>query len=252
MATRLYHASIYPSSFEPAFSAAWDVTTGAVRRLLEAGPTIRALTATQTFNTSKTAAGPLNQLICQFILFGLAAQNISGNFKGQALMNESVGTVDAGVQCQVRIWRPSTQSYVGTLLSRNNYGAISGTPGNVGYELATTLTNRKIPSGWSGSGDALTAQDCEDYDCLVIEVGTRHFEGASAARTLQLRSLSNAGTDLAEDETTTTSNNPWFEFSDTLTLKARASAARVDAISPWGDLDSPQVGQLWPRGGRGR
>lgn len=248
MATRFYVVSNVDAGYEPAFSGSWDITTGAVRKWLEKSPTVAA-TTTQTWQGTKNIAGPCNVLIAQFILPWLEAQTISGNLKGQALMNEANGLTDAGVQTVARIWRPSTTAFVGTLLAANNYGAISATPGNVGYELATTMTNRKIPSGWSGSGTALTSQTAEAGDCLVIEVGCRCFEGAATSRVLQLRGLSNAGTDLAEDETTTTSNNPWFEFSGTITQRLEAP------VLDWSPLEigdsavgALTAGQLWPRG----
>lgn len=249
MATRLYVISQFHwAGFRPAASSYWDDVPASIPRIpLEIGA-VRGAGGTQTWGNTKTLAGPRNMLIVQFLLPQLAAQTISGTVKGQFLMNESVGTMDAGVQCSMKLWRPSTQDYVGTLLANNNYGAISATPGAVGYELATTLTNRKIPSGWSGSGASLTSQDAQDYDCLVIDVGVRYFEGA-ASRTAQVRGLQNAGTDLAEDETTTTSNNPWFEFSNDITQNQKAMVRRSNVVSPWGRL---KAGQLWPRGSRGR
>jgi len=249
MATRVYANALVEPHVVPAFSSYWDSTVGAVRRRLETSR-LSATSAT-TFSITKAIAGPYNWAMVMLVLPGLAAQNVSGNLKGQMRMNENVIAMDAGVQCSAKIWRPSTQAYVATLLANNNYGAISATPGAVGYELAVTLTNRKVPSGWSGSGAALTATDVLEDDCIVIEVGVRFFEAGASSRTSQLQLHQNNGTDLPEDETTTTSNDPWFEFSDTLTFKNKAIAL-TDRVLPLLTCEEPPPapleGQLWPRG----
>jgi hypothetical protein len=186
---------------------------------------------------------------------GLATQTITGNVKGQILALESAADADGCLQLHLRVVSP-TGTERGTLFSSQNTSvAISGSAGTDNYEIATALTNRKLPPGWSGSGSAMSSVDATAGDALVIEVGWRYHNVTASSRTLSLRCGQTAGTDLAEDETATTDATPWIELSNTITfahqLSLKDSLPTFLVRTPT-RLDAggvvPLDGQTWPRG----
>jgi hypothetical protein len=187
---------------------------------------------------------------------GLATQTITGNVKGQILALESAADADGCLQLHLRVVSP-TGTERGTLFSsQNTSGAISGSAGTDNYELATSLTNRKLPPGWSGSGSAMSSVDATAGDALVIEVGWRYHNVITGSRTISLRCGQTVGTDLAEDETATTDATPWIELSNTVTF-ANQLAELEDSLPTFmvrtpTRLDAGSVvpldGQTWPRG----
>ena len=96
----------------------------------------------------------------------------------------------------------------------------------------------------------------------MIEVGVRALNTTGTAYTYIIGYGDSQGVDLAEDETTTTANDPWFEFSNTLSFVTNAdthdqgfrlsdneSAIITDVIDVIYDHAPPVlVGQTWPRG----
>ena len=266
MATRLYFngdAMADPGSKQPAFDAAWDVTSSAVRRRVELSTAHGG--GSDSLSATKTVAGPVNVLIAQYVFPGLAAATISGYVKGHMIASETSTSADASFQCVIRVWDPIGETFRGTLLAATAHSN-SATPGAAGYELSTVTTNRKLPTGWSGSGAALSSVDAEDGDWLVVEVGVRSHEAGTTTRTFTVRSTQlAANADLPEDETTTTTTlNPWIEFSQTLDSLAFATPAMgqgpghigtkfrpVSSYAGGGGAVVPTVGQIWPRGNRG-
>lgn len=211
MATRLYlpssAAAAAPNS--PAFDASWEVTASAIRRTLE-------LTKDEiTFATSAVAtalnspAGAVDVLIAQFISAPIASNvTINGTFSGQMRAQENNATGDLRIQCVVRVLQSDYSTVRGTLIA-SNAGALS-------HEFNTSLRNISIPLGGSTSVSSVAAQT---GDVLVVELGYRKHESATTSRTgtFDLGAVS-GGTDLAVDETTTTQNVPWVEFSNTITF----------------------------------
>lgn len=261
MATRLYfhaHTSGNPI-LTPAFDAVWDNTSSAVRRSL--------VTAAASANggdlliTKPAVSGPYNVLIAQFCLPGLAAQTITGDVKGQARFDISSVAGDASVQTVIRVWDPATSTFRGTLLSAHS-SAPNLVAGTEGYEIVATSENRKVPSGWSGTGAALSSLAVQSGDWLVVEIGGFFTDPSVVTRTINMhQELTYGVTELPEDETTTSDNLPWLEFSSTLTFNHVIKVARGDgagavtrrtvpirhAVSPAGAA-VPTAGQVWPRG----
>ena len=255
MATRLYpHAAGAPGPVITP-SASWDVTSGYSQRLLT--DTLDSDTALSTTVTNtKAVAGPINVLVVQFLVLGLDAQTISGNLKGQFRCNESNAAADAHVQTIVRVVDPATMTVRGTLLAATASVAISASAGTDNYEMATTLTNRKVPSGWSGSGVSLSSVDAEAGDALVVELGVRCFDVAATSRTFTFSTIrATTSSDYAEDETSTGTANCWLEFSHNFTLSPRASTIDPNTemsvsqrFPSLGGSAPPTTGQTWPRG----
>lgn len=254
MATRLYVSNpANPTWVNLQYvSAAWDVYGEAdVWRLDTLNTTTNQSAAPQV---NKDVAGPVNVLISQFILPGLDAQTISGTVKGIFRFDVSNTLADACVQTVMRVVDLSTGTVRGTLLAATDPG-ISATVDTPGYEISTSIASRRVPTGWSGSGATLTSVDAEAGDALVIEVGARVYEVASTLRWVLL-SLYHSDTvsDRPEDETTTTTTlNPWIEFSDDIAFSRVATVRGGDElaipvnIGSGGGSAPPTTGQTWPR-----
>jgi hypothetical protein len=258
MSTRLYTADLAttaPPAYLIPFDAAWDVTGNAVRRLIQGVAPSLGGTSESIAPTKGAVAGPVNVLAVQMQLEGLAAQTITGTVKGQTRMSESNALADMYLQMIARVVDPITNTVRGTLISPLSV-AVSGTPGAEGYELATTLTNRKMPSGWSGAGASVSSVTAQRGDVLVIELGARVNEVAATTRTFTLalfRSFPTT-TDFPEDETTTSSQNTWIEFSHDILFDQEATVygGYENVLFQSGLGQAPATeGQVWPRGNRG-
>lgn len=222
MATRLY-LSGRTDARTPAFDGSWEKTTGAVRRT--------ALQNAQgnAFASVTIAANGTNgndTLLAQFISPPLSgAQTISsggaGTVKGQMRFNESAAGLDARTQIVIKVFQSDMSTVRGTLYA--------GDTGALANEWATSLTNRQTPRT---PGTALTQVSAQDGDVIVIEIGGRQH--ATAAGNFVARYGDASASDLPENETATTDDNPWIEFSDTLTFqnnsKARITYAATEAL----------------------
>ena len=233
-------------------SAAWDLSGEATAWRLDTLNTTSSQIAAPQVN--KDVTGPVNVLIAQFILPGLDAQTISGTMKGIFRFDVSNGSTDACTQTVVRVVDLATGTVRGTSLAATDPG-VSATVDTPGYEISTSIASRRVPTGWSGAGAALTSVDAEAGDALVIEVGARVYEAAATARWV-LMSLYHSDTvsDRPEDETTaTTSLNPWIEFSDDITFSQDATVRGGEElvvpvnIGSGGGSAPPTTGQTWPR-----
>jgi hypothetical protein len=218
MATRLYFGPAAPP-VSPSFDASWEATGSAVRRLLEdskgnSGDAFESLAVATSLNSP---AGAVDVLIAQYVSPPLSGdQTISGTVKGQVRAQTS--STAGKLVAQVLIWvRKADGTSRGTLLAHQTTDA---------SEFAASLTNRKFPQNSPASLSSVAALDT---DRIVVEIGYRKFENATTSRTGTLRLGNPSGSDLAEDETTTTDNVPWIEFSQSLTFAA--TSARVTQLA---------------------
>jgi hypothetical protein len=161
---------------------------------------------TRTFN--EPAGGAQDVLMFQYVSDALIEQTIAGTVKGQMRVVESATGANENAQCVIRIVSGDGTVVRGTLLASDT-SALSN------EYSATSLTNRKFPKGWAGAGTSLSSVAVQDGDRLVIELGTR-FGAVIGSYTAQARHGDTGGTDMAEDESQTTDNVPWMEFSQTL------------------------------------
>lgn len=218
MATRLYFGLDSPL-ISPAPDAAWDVTGSLVRRLLEGekhGPPT-ALESLAASTTSNSPAGAVDVLNAQYISAPLSGnQTISGAIKGQIRAFESNAAANARVQLVVRVLSGDGTTVRGTLIAASA-AALSN-------EFNTALRNIKIPLGGS---TVPTSVNALDGDRIVVEIGWRKHESATTNRAVTLSSGNPTGTDLAEDETTTTDDTPWIEFADTLAFQTASTRASL-------------------------
>ena len=212
-----------------------------------------ANTGSSTPGATKAAAGPLDVLIIQGFLPFLAAQTFSGNFRGHFRCQESNGAMDATAQCVVRVIDPVTETVRGTLISASSHSAVSAVPDAVGYEWTTGAgRSSRFPTGYTGTGQAVSSVDAEEGDWLIVELGYRCFEVAATSRNGIIVVTQAVGSpDTGANETDTAGGNGWIEFSNDVLLLPRAApklpwTRRIKNIKF--PPQNPVLGQLWPRG----
>ncbi len=206
MATRFYLTNAV-SALTPSADASWENNPllSSDRRRLMTTTRIGTPFASYTNNF-----GTINQdsIILQFISAPLAAQTVSGNVKAIIRASEGAASGDYRSQMNVRILAHDSSAFRGTLLA-HDAGALAS-------EWATTLTNRKFPVNYAGSGGALTPVAAQLGDRLVVEFGYRTHSSNNVGATLEVGDVS--ATDLVEDEVGTTQDTPWIEFDNTITF----------------------------------
>lgn len=180
-------------------NAGWNVTSGSACFYMEShkdNSTIASKTSGQV-----GAAAVRKCLIDQFITAPLAAQTITGNLDGQIRFNQSSTSSTTG-QGWVYVRLIKSDNTV-----RTEVGSMTTT------NLTTTLTNRTLVQLALGSL-AVTAGDR-----MEIEIGWNESVGSNTTRTGTASRGSSSATDLAVDNTTTTANNPYIKFSNTVIFK---------------------------------
>lgn len=203
MATRLYLGQRALIHGNVAFDAGWEKTTGAIRKLLSQDKFGDAMVTT---SIAANGTSGDDTLLGQWVSEPLDSnQIITGTFKGQMRMAESAAGLDARVQLIAYVIQSDLSTVRGVLIAMST-AALS-------HEFNTALRNITMPLGGSASVSSVSAQT---GDRIVVEVGARQH--ATASGNVQCSSGDSSGTDLAEDETTTTANNPWVEFSQTITF----------------------------------
>lgn len=195
-----------PAAWVPAFDASWEQTTSVLRARMSTFKRKGAMTSLAIAETS--ASGTFDFLFRQYFSDQLAAQTISGNISGIIRALESAADADFRAQMVVRVVSEDGGTVRGTLLA-SDAGALSNE-----FD-ATTLTNRKFPLNGNG---ALTNVAAQLGDRLLVEIGIRAHNVTATSKTGTLRFGDASASDLANNETGTTDDNPWIEFDSTITF----------------------------------
>lgn len=103
-------------------------------------------------------------------------------------------------------------------------------------EMATTLTNRQF-TATSATGNYVTQRG----DRLVIEVGAGGDPTGSNPHDFTLRLGDSAASDLPENDTATTDDNPWIELTDTLTFSLDHAYRNASAAWPMDETSGTRV-----------
>ena len=233
MPTRIYLPSTGAAEITPAFSADWEKTTGATRiKCVVTKITSSAASITSSENVSTS---PYDVLTRQYVSDPLKAQTISGTVKGQIRCQEANADADYCAAMLIRVVSGDGTVERGVLLSYF--------PASLASEYATAaLTNRSFPPS-----TALSPVVAQAGDRLVIEVGTRSFNVHTTSRNATHSFGDISGTDLPEDETTTTASNAWVEFSqDDVVLPIIYNPATNVVSFTGGDVGTPvATNNLW-------
>jgi hypothetical protein len=251
MATRLYFDSTFDYAAVPIpFGTEWDSTVVAIRRRLNR--TKQSSVMTTTASVTSTSNASEFHLIAQFLLPGLAKQRLSGVFKGQVRGSENAASMNALLAVRVAKCNSLGQNIV----EITNYIKFPTAYGNNQEFVVTTLTNR-VMNGRNADVDYPNSSPIsfadvliDDGDMLIVELGI-HDYSAGTSDTARLSIGDDSATDLAEDTTTTTADNPWIEFSQTIAFLDQATRFYFDsAVEPdiapafgsdWDNLDSRNV-----------
>lgn len=210
MVTRFYfeNADITPQVTPSSWSAGWNSTGVATRSFYPNRKRAGGLA-----NLTGTGPGVSGNTIsfCRWVFGPLAKQTIAGTVKGQQRCLETNTTDNYRLAVAIKVVKYDGTDR-GILLAVTQSGDTTNTP----PEFATgTGTNRRFRDGSENTSIALSAVDCSDGDYLVVELGLKAQSTSVASATF--RTGSAAASDLSEDDTSTADNNPWIEFSETIT-----------------------------------
>lgn len=223
VATRFYFPSSGAAPVSPAYGAGWAHTSNADRLAMV---TTRISSAMTDKAGVGTAATNENQLWRQYVSSqALAAQTISGTVKGQVRVKTTSG--DPGAVA-IRVAVCSSDGSTVTELTSVQYSSRSTTPPRMNG--VTTLTNRRFEEGTSDFAVDLASTAVSTGDYLVVEIGWRDLT-PNTGRWLTASFGDDSASDLPEDETTTTADNPWVEFSETITFAGGGGADAEGALN---------------------
>lgn len=194
---RFYLSSSAAPATSPAFAGDWTRTSGAQRREMSTTPD-----ASSMANRGNSGqASPAKILTRQYVATSaLGAGTFSGTVKGQirgVLMNVFEGGVAGQFSIVGKIVSSDGSSVRGTFLAYTTFGA--------GLNSGTQ-TNRSLTE------TAITPVVVQDGDLVVLEIGFDYQSGTNTTTNCSGRYGSSAGSDLPQDNSTTTDLRPWFEF----------------------------------------
>jgi hypothetical protein len=202
MATRLYFDSSGAAEVSPAFDANWDDTNDATRLPLNDATGSAFGTTVYTDNSNANRDDLIHQWVSP-ALDGAVSFAASNTLKVQMRCDQIDLANNLELTVSVRVAVNDGTSFRGTILTLVRDG----------NEMAAgTLTNRQF----TGTTGAVSAQD---GDRLVVEIGTGGDPQGGGDHDTSLRIGSGSGSDLAENDTSTTDNNPWIEFVENFTFQ---------------------------------
>lgn len=213
MATRFYLPTTGAAAVNPAYDASWEDTSQAGSRIKMVTAKIASAFGSITA-TKNSATNPYDILARQYVSDPIVAQTITGTLTGQLRCSENFGSADAIAQIVVWVVSNDGTTVRGTLMATTPTAGSAPT-----NEFVTSLTNRPFPNTTYGSA-TLSSVAAQDGDRLVVEVGSQHNNTTNGTRNTAIDFGDNSGTDLAADSSTTTQNNPWVEFSQTIVFQS--------------------------------
>lgn len=213
MSTRFYFPSTGAAPISPAFGGggAWGLTAGA-DRLAAVTTRISSSMVSKSSNSDGAGTGSLQSLshLCRQYVYQIGAQTFSGTITGQGRGSESATSNNQRPCVKIYIVSSDGSTVRGTVFANSETEVA-----NPASEWTTSLVNRKTP--WASESPATAAAIASsNNDYLVFEWGANKINVSLNNRFVTLSFGDNSGTDLAVDETTTTANNPWIEFSMTV------------------------------------
>lgn len=194
MATRFYLPSSGTAEVSPSWTSTWSTTTS--NRFVMS--TTKAGTAMTTFDKASSSSANQDHAIVQYVSAPIQEVAFSSpTYKLQVRGRQDFVDDNLFVSVTARVVSNDGVVLRGTLfaVTRDN------------TEFTTSLVNRQWTLTGSGTVNAMNG------DRLVLEVGVGGDPGPDNTHTGHLRLGDSAGSDLAEDNSTTTDNNPWWELS---------------------------------------
>lgn len=194
--TRFYFSATAVPPISPAFSASWIESSTMIRRMMAPARFGSAMSDKQVTSLAVSETEGIIQLIAGPI----AAQTINPlnlGFKCYARSARGTLIVTATSRIIVRVVSNDGTTYRGTVLS---FGDKS---------TATNWNTSDRNKAFADGDDATASVAALNGDYIVLELGLSH---TATVDTAQISIGDDSATDLAEDETTTTANNPWLDI----------------------------------------
>jgi hypothetical protein len=232
MSTRFYFPSSGAAAVSPAFDSLWDTTSAAVRLKLTHPKGSTSSVGSGTL-TDGGLTGVVDTAAYQFVSDPIVAGAISGTFTLVMNAAQGGGAMDGYLQTCIRVVSNDGTTVRGTLFAGQTFTTVSANSADPNFELGT-IDNRAIP----GTLSSVTAQA---GDRLVVEVGWRTCNTSNALQNANFRAGEGTATDLqgVNNGTGGTTDNPWVEFSQTITILDVALAGNVPAVLGAFDLALP-------------
>lgn len=212
MATRFYLPSTGAADVSPDYSTGWELTSGAARRKCV---TTKISSAMTDFGVAETSgSGDYDVLIAQYVSAPIdGAGTLSGTFYGLVRAMESDVAGELASQITVKVVSNDGATVRGTPLALDTGG------GGDEWPITTALSKWQPRAAWLDNPVAITSVDYQDGDRIVIEIGYRAHNWSATSYTGTERFGDASGSDLT-DENQSADNNPWCEFSATLSFQA--------------------------------
>lgn len=207
MATRFYMDPTAAAPFSPGF-AAWTRTSEGVRRQMSRNKFGTAMSSLTTGANASIAANA-SMLVAQFSSLPMLAGNAfatTDTIKGYVRCLESAANDNINrTPMALKVYAADGSTLQATLKALGAYGPNT-------TEWNTSLRNKTL-----ADGDTLDANYTTVFgDFLVLEIGGQVDATGGTSVTGSMSIGSNSATDLAENETGTAADNPWFEISRTI------------------------------------
>jgi len=230
MATRFYLPSSGDPPVTPAFMA-WNKTSQAVRRAMLTIKSGTAMTSSGNI-TLQAGTSPNFILIYQFVSAPLAAQTISGNVSGVIIAKQNSDLNDATLALGIKVVTNDGQTLRGTLLG------ITADDSLVSELTSGTPSQRQFRNSTEQTAIPLSEVVVQSGDRLVVEIGFRELRDSTTSYVTAYTG-DNAASDLTQSDSGTVQNNPWIEFSQTLSFSSFTEIG--EASTAIGD----DAGQVW-------
>lgn len=215
-ATKFYLPSTGAAAVSPAFTLSgfsWTDTASADRI---AAVTTKINSAVTDKVVAGTGGTGIDQLFRQYVSAPIGGGPITGTVKGQIRTLEELTAADARAQIVIYVVSNDGSTLRGVLYGGDT-AALSSEFSNAGR------VNRKFPRSSPVSVSSVSAAT---NDRIVMEIGARR-SGSGAVDVYLVFGDTTTGSDLPEDETTSTSTTlPWIEFSEDL-FTSRLKGARA-------------------------
>jgi hypothetical protein len=227
VATRFYFPATTAADVTPVANGTWGDTDGALNRRLVPGTKSNTALASGTSIVWTAGATALDRRYVSPPLDG--AQTVSGTVKGYLMQAESATNDNARNRLEIYVVSGDGQTVRGTCLAIGQYGP--------DVELNTALRNKALCDG-----DTISSVSAQSGDRIVVCIGYADVTGSSISVS-SLFGDPTAGTDLAENETNTTQNPGWIEFSATLAFTNEGSARAAHRAGTLVDSHPVQIVQ---------
>jgi hypothetical protein len=218
MATRFYLPSSGAAAVSPAIDAGWELQVSSFARL--ATSTVKQSTAmAYTVDTNDGDLADKDKCCRQWVSEPIAAQTIAAQtVEFQIRCAEENSANNLFLALGLRVVSNDGSTVRGTLLAVTRDGLEMVVDGNL--DGSSNWVNRRL----SATTTQVVAQD---GDRIVIEAGGGGDPSAGSAHRHGLRIGDAAASDLAEDDTSTTDDNPWLEFPNDLTFQGAGGSGNA-------------------------